>query len=160
KATVEIPSPRAGRVVKLGASEGERVPVGHVLIVIEEQTAPPDSAPSEAAEAEVTAAGSAASGESEAPPAPGSPSVRPIAKAAAALLRAVEATPAVRALARELGVDLAQVRGTGPGGRIVPDDVRREARGGAVETPATPPAAIMETEVPATGSGVEPGRPA
>ena len=44
KATVEIPSPRAGRIVRLGAAEGERVPVGHVLVEIEEAQASPEHA--------------------------------------------------------------------------------------------------------------------
>jgi pyruvate dehydrogenase E2 component (dihydrolipoamide acetyltransferase) len=76
--------------------------------------------------------------------------VRPAAKEAAGLLRAVEATPAVRALARELGVDLTQVEGTGAGGRIVPDDVRRASSGARAPVAAT--AVAMEAEVPAAGT--------
>ena len=123
KATVEIPSPRAGRVLRLGAAEGERVPVGHVLIEIEEGVAvEPSAAPAAVEESTAPAAGAAEAGPSF------SPTVRPAAKEAAGLLRAVEATPAVRALARELGVDLTQVEGHGR--RRTHPSRRREARRG------------------------------
>jgi pyruvate dehydrogenase E2 component (dihydrolipoamide acetyltransferase) len=158
KATVEIPSPRAGKIIRLGAAEGERVPVGHVLVEIAEigpeaeavasgaqgqtQTfgSPEATAPAPGAEA-ASVAGAPGSAPSF------SPTVRPAAKEAANLLRAVEATPAVRALARELGVDLTQVEGTGPGGRLVPDDVKKAAT--PSRAPVTATALAMETEVPA-----------
>jgi pyruvate dehydrogenase E2 component (dihydrolipoamide acetyltransferase) len=166
KATVEIPSPRAGRIVRLGAAEGERVPVGHVLVVIEENGVPVAPSGEEVARATlldpatvppVPVAPAMSAGAESGPPPTGpavAPTVRPAAREAAGLLRAVEATPAVRALARELGVDLAQVEGTGPGGRITAADVRRTAgsvggraepaapaAGFAAPAPAAPPAA-------------------
>lgn len=107
KATVEIPSPYAGRVVRLHAVSGETVKVGAPLVTFEvEGEGAPEEAPAEppatAAEPPATAA----------EPAPSAP---------------VAATPAVRRLARELGVDLASVPGTGPGGRITREDVERAA---------------------------------
>jgi len=162
KATVEIPSPRAGRILRLGAAEGERVPVGHVLVEIEESSAGSEGASSNAQHLRSS---------DEAPPSPAneasphvpasdtgpsfSPTVRPAAKEAAGLLRAVEATPAVRALARELGVDLTQVEGTGPGGRLLPDDVKRAAASTRATVATT--AVAMEAEVPASGGTPESG---
>jgi pyruvate dehydrogenase E2 component (dihydrolipoyllysine-residue acetyltransferase) len=106
KATVEIPSPAVGRVARILVGEGEVVAVGTVLVVIgdeDEQTAP--SAPS------VKKLGLA-----EAPPPPPRPQGAP-----------VRATPLVRRVAAELGVDLAAVAGSGPQGRVTEEDVRRAA---------------------------------
>jgi pyruvate dehydrogenase E2 component (dihydrolipoamide acetyltransferase) len=122
KATVEIPSPRAGRILRLGAEEGQTIPVGHVLVVIEESGEVPEAATGPASSGASAEPGAGAE-EAEAPP----PSHGPAFKEAAELLRAVEATPAVRSLAKELGVSLKDVEGTGPRGRIVADDVRRAA---------------------------------
>jgi pyruvate dehydrogenase E2 component (dihydrolipoamide acetyltransferase) len=94
KTTVEIPSPAAGTVAKILAQEGDVVPVGTVIVVIGGDGSP---APSPAAAA-------------PAPPRRQDDRVR--------------ATPLVRRLAEELGVDLATVAGTGPQGRITEADVR------------------------------------
>ena len=111
KTTVEIPSPAAGRVARILAAEGEVVPVGSVIVVIGDDGAPPAAQPTPQPAA--------------APPAP-SPSNR--------LLQGgerVRATPLVRRLAQEFGVDLAAVAGTGPQGRVTEDDVRGAAAGAA-----------------------------
>ena len=97
KATVEIPSPYAGTVLKVLVAEGDVVPVGTELVVI--------GAPGEAAP------------EPEPRAVQGAPSAR------------VQATPVVRRIAQDLGVDLATVSGSGPGGRITEDDVRTPATG-------------------------------
>ena len=106
KTTVEIPSPAAGVVSKLFAAEGDVVPVGTVIVAI--------------------ADGSAAAQEPEqpsaAPPAPREPVSRPPDGDGR-----VRATPLVRRLADELGVDLETVGGTGPQGRVTEDDVRGAA---------------------------------
>jgi pyruvate dehydrogenase E2 component (dihydrolipoamide acetyltransferase) len=106
KATVEIPSPASGKVARILVAEGEVVPVGTVLVVIgdEDSTAAP-AAP------EVKKLGLA-----QAPPTPARPKGAP-----------VRATPLVRRIAGELGVDLAAVRGAGPQGRVTEEDVRRAA---------------------------------
>lgn len=113
KVTTELPSPVAGRVERLGGEAGEVVPVGTVLIEIETQ----------GATAAVPAATAVASGVvAREAPSTGAPTA---SEESAGVL----AVPAVRRLARELGVPLDTVAGSGPGGRIVAQDVRRAAGG-------------------------------
>jgi 2-oxoisovalerate dehydrogenase E2 component (dihydrolipoyl transacylase) len=100
KATVEIPSPFAGSVVALHGSVGSTVPVGAPLVTFSTSAPRPGDGP--AAERDTPAA-------ERATPEAGAPA---------------RATPPVRKLAKELGVDLAAVAGSGPGGRITADDVR------------------------------------
>jgi pyruvate/2-oxoglutarate dehydrogenase complex dihydrolipoamide acyltransferase (E2) component len=109
KTTVEIPSPAAGTVTKIMVGEGDVVPVGTVLVVIggDGAEAPAEAQPKPAAAA----------------PAPAS--VDPSQAR-------VQATPVVRRIAAELDVDLAQLRGTGPNGRITEDDVRGAGEGALV----------------------------
>jgi pyruvate dehydrogenase E2 component (dihydrolipoamide acetyltransferase) len=104
KAVVDIPAPFTGRVEKLFAAKGEVVRVGAPLIGFV---------------GEATDTGTVV-GELE-PPTTAAPIAAPTHAAA------VRAAPAVRALARELGVDLAAVDGTGPEGAITSADVRRAA---------------------------------
>jgi pyruvate dehydrogenase E2 component (dihydrolipoamide acetyltransferase) len=106
KASVELPSPGAGVVVEQRAAEGDVVKVGGVLYVLE-------------TEAQIAGAHAEAEPQRPADAAPASP---PPAPAPGAL-----APPAVRKLARDLGVDIGQVKGSGPGGRISADDVQRHA---------------------------------
>jgi pyruvate dehydrogenase E2 component (dihydrolipoamide acetyltransferase) len=113
KATVTIPSPRRGVVTRLLWKEGEIAKVHHVLVEMDVEGGTPET--------------------------PGAPSVAPGAPRTApvqAVLRPslgvsgrgkAIAAPAVRALARELDVDLPAVRGTGPGGRVTKEDVRAQA---------------------------------
>src|SRR5690242_19689618 len=105
KTTVEIPSPAAGIVSRILVAEGDVVPVGTVIVVIGGDGA---AAPVPVARDEVSQA-----------------STRPVRTGGDEKVRA---TPLVRRLAQELGVDLASVSGTGPQGRITEDDVRRGAR--------------------------------
>src|SRR5919108_719147 len=107
KTTVEIPSPAAGTVSRILVGEGEVVPVGTVLVVIGGDGA----APEEQSRAEAAAP--------EAAPA------RPTVSRDRA-----RATPLVRRVAQELGVDLGSISGTGPGGRITEEDVRGAAAPG------------------------------
>jgi pyruvate dehydrogenase E2 component (dihydrolipoamide acetyltransferase) len=109
KTTVEIPSPAAGKVSRIMVSEGEVVPVGTVLVVIGDGAA-------------------MASAEEERPRAEPAPSASERSGPDGARLRA---TPLVRKVAQELGVDLSDVEGTAPQGRITEDDVRRAAAGPA-----------------------------
>ncbi len=120
KATVEIPSPRAGKVVSLNGGEGDVVEVGAVLVVIDLGDVP-DAAPAEpATAAEVPAAATPAPIKAAPIEAPA-----PVAAPAAAPKRTgkVLATPATRRVARELGIELANVTGTGPSGRVTKSDV-------------------------------------
>ena len=125
KATVEIGSPRVGRVAKRMFAEGERCPVGKVLIVIE-------------VEGEGVPAAKPSAHAADAPK--GTAAASPTASAdngAAAAGGSVLATPATRNLARDIGVDIREVAGSGRAGRVTLDDVR--AHGGGAGTP--PPAA-------------------
>ena len=129
KATVEIGSPRVGRVAKRMFAEGERCPVGKVLITIdvEGEGAPAAKPGAHAAEAPRAAAAA--------------PATRAGNGAAAA--GAVLATPATRKLARDIGVDIREVAGSGRAGRITSDDVRAhggqgEPSGAPHPAPATP----------------------
>ena len=105
KATVEIPSPAAGVVSQILVAEGEVVPVGTVLVVIGGDVAAVTGAPAVPAAVEVPAQ----------PEAKRPPSAR------------ARATPVVRKVAVELGVDIELVQGSGPQGRITEDDVRAAA---------------------------------
>jgi pyruvate/2-oxoglutarate dehydrogenase complex dihydrolipoamide acyltransferase (E2) component len=107
KTTVEIPSPAAGRVARILVGEGQIAAVGTVLVVIGDEAlseSPSDAVAPESDRREADA---------------GRPT--PIAPPSGG----VRATPLVRRIARDLGVDLDEVSGTGPGGRITEDDVRR-----------------------------------
>lgn len=108
KAIVEIPSPRSGTILKIYHKEGDTIKVGETLVVIGE--------PGEALE------------KPEAPPArPTAVSVVGILEEAPEIPAKVLATPATRRLARELGVEISQITGTGLEGRITEDDIRRFA---------------------------------
>ena len=107
KASVELPSPGAGVIVERRAAEGDVVKTGSVLYVLE-------------TEAQIVIARHGPAGAHEvAGPAP-LPAFEPAG---------VLAPPAVRKLARELGMDLVAVRGSGPGGRITAEDVKAHAAG-------------------------------
>ncbi len=115
KVDVEIPSPVTGTVTELLVEEGAVVEVGAPLAIIEEVAGEtPAETPSPAPKEEAAK-----------PKAEASPGERAPAKRG----ERPRATPRVRKLAEELGVDLAQVRGTGSGGRIIEDDVRAFAGG-------------------------------
>ena len=116
KTTVEIPSPAAGTVSRILVREGDVVPVGTVLVVIDADGA---SAPAEPE--------SVRQAQRQAPVPPEASN-----KASQGRLRA---TPLVRRVAQELGVDLETLAGTGPQGRITEDDVRAAAPGGASPGP-------------------------
>jgi pyruvate dehydrogenase E2 component (dihydrolipoamide acetyltransferase) len=125
KTTVEIPSPASGTVARILVGEGELVPVGTPLVHI--------------GDGDVAAPEAPASPEPEEPaaekPAPAPPSDR------------VKATPLVRRIASELGVELSLLAGTGPGGRITEEDVRRYSSLSGGPAPATGP----ERRVPLRG---------
>ncbi len=129
KADTEVPAPTAGRIVKLAVAEGAVVPKGALICQIDE-TATKSDEPVKAAAAPTLAA---------APPA-----------AAATLL----ASPSTRKLAREEGVDISQVQGTGDHGRTTQDDVRRAA------TPASTPAPVAAPEAKPTPVAAPAAKPA
>ncbi len=130
KATVEIPSPRTGVIAALHAEAGQIVPVGTVIVSI--ATSGGHAAASASATTAAHAQAGATATTTAAPPTTSPP---------AAEGARVQALPAVRQLAKKLGVDLAAVRGSGPDGRITSEDVERVAAGGAATpAPASPTA--------------------
>lgn len=132
KATVEIPSPAAGKVTQIRAKEGEVVKVGSVLVVIGKEGEQPTTDGRKVEAAVVTQARERTDDKG--------------VKVAVAAKGRVLATPATRKLARELRVDIALVQGTGPGGRVMDEDVRRFAERKEV---APAPTAVAPTPAPA-----------
>ncbi|HEY6100578.1 MAG TPA: dihydrolipoamide acetyltransferase family protein, partial [Anaeromyxobacter sp.] len=123
KATVVIPSPKRGRIVKLFFKEGEIAKVHAPLVELELEA----GAAPEAVTAPVVAqvGGTARPSDASRPDLGAEAAARPAAGAGKAL-----ATPAVRAMAREMGVDLKIVPGSGPGGRVTKDDLAALRGGG------------------------------
>jgi pyruvate dehydrogenase E2 component (dihydrolipoamide acetyltransferase) len=136
KAVVELPSPHSGTVLRLHAAAGADILVDDPLVSIGE----PGESAGETVESETEPVQPASAAAPAAAPPP-APSRRPLA------------TPRTRALARELEVDLAQVQGSGPGGRITDDDVRRAAEGGAGSAEQPPPPTPVRGAVEATREG-------
>ncbi|BDT60751.1 acetyltransferase component of pyruvate dehydrogenase complex [Massilia varians] len=127
KASMEIPSSHAGTVKELKVKVGDKVAKGSLVLLVESTGgAPAAAAPAAAAPAPAAAAPAAAPAPAAAAPAP--------AAAAAAPSQGVtgskaHASPSIRKFARELGVDLARVPGTGPKGRITQQDVQNFVKG-------------------------------
>ncbi len=160
KAALDVPSPVAGRITEIRVKPGDQIKVGQVYCLIEAtdgkaapavKTAAPAPKTREVARREQEQTEERTDGEKRAvaramppepPPAP--PRIEPGLPAARPGL--VAAGPATRRLARTLGIDLSQVRGTGRNGRVVEEDVREYVRqlaavGGATAAPAGAPAA-------------------
>lgn len=142
KAVVEVPSTAAGVVTQINVSENQDAAVGSVLVVLEESEGAAEATPEEAAPAPAAAEPEAAT-----PPPPATPPAAPPAPAAAAPAAApsndgrkglVPAAPSVRRLARELGVDIHHVRGSGIMGRVSAMDVRAVAQPTLPGAPTTP----------------------
>lgn len=150
KATVEIPSPVAGKVIWQGGQPGDVIAVGAELVRLEvegagnQKAAPPSDAAPKPVVAAVEAAKPAAA--EAAVPAPAHPAA-PVGAAPASPPRAAPlrpegekplAPPSVRARAREAGVDLRMVRGSGPAGRIGHDDLSAFIASGGLPPAAGP----------------------
>lgn len=131
KSQTELPAPTAGTVAAVHHDVGDIAKVGDLLIEIAVEGA---VAPPEAPATQPKTTGEPAPPTPPPPPASGTPGRRP------------KASPAVRRRAREAGIDLAQVTGTGPGGRITADDLD-----GASARPAT--VAVVATAPPIPASG-------
>jgi pyruvate dehydrogenase E2 component (dihydrolipoamide acetyltransferase) len=136
KATVEIGSPKVGRVGKRMFAEGDRCPVGKVLITIEVEG---DDAGAPSGRQSAKASPSSAAGlEAHGAAAPGAATGNGGGGGAGAAT--VLATPATRKLARDIGVDIRQVAGTGRAGRITSDDVKAHGESGPAPAAAAPKA--------------------
>jgi len=124
KATVVIPSPRRGRVVRLLRKEGELAPVHSPLVELDVGDAEVRAVPEPSAIPPPREASAAPS-----PPPTPRPETVPTAVPAGASAKKALATPAVRALARELGLAIDEVPGTGRGGRVTKDDLELKGAG-------------------------------
>lgn len=152
KASMEIPSPAAGVIKELKVKIGDTVNIGDLVALLEGSAAAAAPAPvAAAALAPVPVAASAA---------PAAPAAAPAAAVASVAVPAHQpgtpaaglphASPSVRKFARELGVPLDEVRGTGPKGRITQDDIQgftKAVMGGATQTKA------QAAKAPAASSG-------
>ena len=153
KAVIEVPCPPGGRVEKVLVKKGDTVKVGQPLVVLgaadgaaaaakpaaKAAPAPPPAAKPAAVKPQSQPAPVAAAPSEPEPVAAGRGPQAAMAEPVAATATVEPAGPAVRRLARELGVDLARVRGSGPAGRIVREDViaavRQASAGGGAARP-------------------------
>ena len=145
KAAVELPAPIAGKVVKLHGAAGDKVAVGGVLVTLETAAAAAPSAKTAEPVAEAVPAAVPEAGEAK--------SAEPAAdQGEAATQHRVAAAPAVRRFARELGVDIHRVQGSGPSGRVLREDVETHRQAvakppvAAAQTPAPPRAKALDDE--------------
>lgn len=139
KALVQIPSKYNGKVERLYYQKGDIAKVHEPLfaIVVESDgSAPAAAAPAKAQTAQAPVAGAVAQGQATVPAAKGN------GKAIA--------SPAVRRLAREMGIDLAQINGSGPKGRVFKEDLTKAP----VAQPATQTTAPVVTQKPAVTGGI------
>ncbi|MEJ2767959.1 dihydrolipoyllysine-residue acetyltransferase [Mycetohabitans sp. B46] len=137
KATIDVPSPAAGRVKALKVNVGDTISEGTLIVVLESaDDVASEQAPPEPPAQPATASRSAEqSSDLPVAPAPASGAGEPSALAPAPAIpiagehRASHASPSVRKFARELGVEVARVPGTGPKGRITREDVTAYVKG-------------------------------
>jgi 2-oxoisovalerate dehydrogenase E2 component (dihydrolipoyl transacylase) len=150
KAAVEVPAPVSGRVLSTTGSPGDMVPVGAELIVLETDAAaaaapaPAKAAAAPAAKASAPAAAVRVAGNGAGPAHAPEP-------AAAARSARVATSPATRRRAHEAGVDLRQVSGSGPNGRIVPKDLEAFVARRGQPTPLRPAPKAVPAPHPAGG---------
>lgn len=138
KATVQIPAPSAGVIREIRAAVGKLARVGDVLVVIDPETSPPAAPSPPVAEALI---------------APTSPTSQPNPTGR------VLAAPAVRKYALDHGINLQQVTGSGPAGRVTLDDVKRYAEQPISTTPVAPTVAAPAAPVAATPVTATPTEP-
>lgn len=140
KVTQEVEADASGVLLKILAQEGEDVEVGKAVAVIGEE--------GEEVEAPEPSGSEPQTQEAPEPPAkPGEPVVSDKEPPSASRVDGrVKASPLARRIARERGIDLAQIRGTGPEGRIVAEDVER-AEAAPAPAPAVPPGEVERVEL-------------
>ncbi|MDQ7053665.1 MAG: biotin/lipoyl-containing protein [candidate division KSB1 bacterium] len=167
KATIEVPSPFAGRVKEVLVKEGDKAEIHQLLMTVETaESAEPVTAPATVPAAEAPAPPLAAPVSEPAPapqertqPGVAEPAPAPVAEPApspaasagefppSVSKKLVPASPAVRRFAREIGIDISKVPGTGPGGRITIEDVKRysrDLRRREAETRGAPAGAVFQ----------------
>jgi pyruvate dehydrogenase E2 component (dihydrolipoamide acetyltransferase) len=134
KSSIEVPAPLTGKILKVLIKKGDSIKTGQALFLIEEMSASTADGAKKAS-APAKAEGGKMRDDAIPPAAPMSAAAVAVKAPATAEptddARLVPAGPATRRLARELGVELARVRGSGPGGRVIEEDVKAFAQGGA-----------------------------
>ena len=171
KVDTEVPSPAAGVILEILVAEDETVEVGTVLALIGDPSAAAPAAPQAPAQEAAAPSEPAPPAPQEAPQAPAAPAQDSAQAAEAAPAPSVAAskayvTPIVRKLARDKGVDLSAVTGTGVGGRIRKQDVEaaakaaQEAREAAEAAQAARAAASAAPAPAAAGGAVPSSKPA
>ena len=144
KATMDVPAPAAGTVKEIKLKIGDKVSEGALVLLLETAeagataSAPADAEP--AAPPPAPAASKPAAAEPLAPPPAAAPPA-PAEIAAAVVGHKAHASPSVRRFARELGVDVALVKGSGPKGRILQQDVQNYVKGALAQPRGPAPAA-------------------
>ncbi|MFZ6712240.1 dihydrolipoyllysine-residue acetyltransferase [Undibacterium sp. TC9W] len=155
KASMEIPSSHAGVVTEIKVKVGDKVAEGSLLVVV-------DAAANAAAAPVPAAATAAAPAPAAATPAPAAPAPAPAPVAAAPVAPAPVATasagkahasPSIRKFARELGVDLSRVAGSGQKGRITQEDVQNFVKG--IMAGSTAVAAVSAPAKNGSGVGLD-----
>lgn len=138
KVNAELPSPVNGVITKLGAKEGEIIHVGETVVLIddgsgasesspkteEKATVSEESAPGVIGEIEVSSEIIGASNESSEPTAP--------------VTKKALATPVARKMAKDLGLNINEIKGTGPGGRVTKEDIQAKKGSANVTQPVVP----------------------
>ncbi|MEE4299674.1 MAG: dihydrolipoyllysine-residue acetyltransferase [Pseudomonadales bacterium] len=148
KATMEVPATAAGEVLEVALKEGDAVEEGALVARIRSADAA-TATPESAAAPENDAAPKSAAAPAAAPPArPAPPPTSASASTSATPAAAVYAGPAVRKLARELGVDLARVAGSGDKGRVLKEDVHGYVKAALAGAPAPAVAGASGTGIP------------
>jgi pyruvate dehydrogenase E2 component (dihydrolipoamide acetyltransferase) len=160
KASMEIPSSHAGIVKEVKVALGDKVAMGSLVVILEGVTAaaaapaPAAAAPAPAAAAPAPAVAAAAS----APAAAAAPVAMPAHEPTTDKGKLPHASPSIRRLARELGVPLVEVAGSGPKGRILQADVQgfvKRVMAGAVQTAAQKAKAPAASATGGTGIGLD-----
>ena len=137
KAVVEVPSTAAGKVTSVAVADGDEVKVGAVLVTLDasgegpSDAGEPEAVEEPAAESEPETVPAAAQAPAPVAAEPAPPAQKPTEPAATSppiTAVVVAAAPSVRRLAREIGIDIATVVGTGPGGRITVDNVKAHSK--------------------------------
>ena len=149
KAVVEVPSPVSGSVTAIHVAPGDKAAVGQLIVTLEtdgDGATATNNAPS------ASESPTEAEPELPAPPAPAEVPVANVVNPPAAPAKTARsgapAAPSVRRLAREIGVDIHEVPGSGPGGRVSADDVKRYARRRQSQETATAATAAAPIALP------------
>ncbi|MFP1888729.1 pyruvate dehydrogenase complex dihydrolipoyllysine-residue acetyltransferase [Lonsdalea quercina] len=141
KASMEVPAPFAGTVKEIKIAVGDKVKTGSLIMVFEVEGAAPAAVSAPAAKAETTTA-----------PAKAAPAAAPAAASAKGEFAEndayVHATPVIRRLAREFGVNLAKVKGTGRKGRILREDVQAYVKDAVKRAESAPAAGAAGGSLP------------